>query len=617
MNSCKEIENLVVDEKDFSKQYNYVKDLILETRDINDKVKIDKIVRKVGRKYKMHLSKNKIRRIYSDNFSNSETNPIFVNWMIKRIMRKQSGVLVITVVLAPEWKPTKYRKGASFSCSKKCSYCPTETDLLGNPTQPKSYLSGEPAMRRATRHNFSVKGQIYDRFECYQHNGVISLNDFSKKNMMFKCEIIVSGGTWECYPEDYRDSVIQEIYWACNLYGKEDREMMSISDEITINETARFRVVGMTLETRPDFINKYNIRKYRYYGVTRIQIGVQHYDDNILKKIKRDCYTKDTIKAIRLLKQVGLKVVVHLMPDLPGSSPIMDIWMFKQAINNPDLQFDDVKIYPTAVCKSADENLIVKSEIGDWYENGTYTPYSEINLNDLINVLEYYLVNMRPWVRIQRLVRDIPTNEITAGYGKKVNLRQLINIKMKKENKKCFDIRNMEIKDRVFPRSHLRLVVYPYIASDGREFHIQLEAHSKPWYYDVYYLWFLIVAIIYRLFGIIKFYSGNLNTYQAVYGFCRFRIDPSPGGNILTDLENCAMIREVHVYGNSISINNKNKASQNRGFGMKLVNTAEIIAKNYGFNKIAVIAGVGTREYYKNKCGYHLPKDSTYMVKFI
>ena len=180
---------------------------------------------------------------------------------------------------------------------KKCAYCPTETDLRGNPTQPKSYLSGEPAMRRATRHNnFSVQGQIYDRFECYQHNGVISLEDMKDKNGMFKCEFIVSGGTWECYPEDYRDSVIQEIYWACNVYGKEDREMKSISDEITINETARFRVIGMTLETRPDFINKYSIRKYREYGVTRIQIGVQHYDDTILKKIKKEI----VIHAIQL-----------------------------------------------------------------------------------------------------------------------------------------------------------------------------------------------------------------------------------------------------------------------------------------------------------------------------
>lgn len=598
-------------------EINFVKDLIKDTINVTNKQRIDVISRKVGRKHHIQLSKNRIRRIYSDNFSEMDTSPFLRSWMIKRIMRKQSGVLVITVVLAPEWKPTKYRKGASFSCSKKCAYCPTETDLAGNPTQPKSYLSGEPAMRRATRHNFSVQGQIYDRFECYQHNGVISLEDMNKKNHMFKCEFIISGGTWECYPEDYRDSVIQEIYWACNSYGMENREMKSIEQEITINETARFRVVGMTLETRPDFINKYSIRKYRNYGVTRIQIGVQHYDDVILKKIKRDCYTRDTIKAIRLLKQVGLKVVVHLMPDLPGSSPIKDKWMFQQAIENPDLQFDDVKIYPTAVCKSHDENLIVHSEIGEWYENGTYKPYSETNLNQLIEVLEYYLTNMNPWVRIQRLVRDIPTNEIEAGYCKKVNLRQMINDKIKKENKKCLDIRFMEIKDRKFPNNHNRLVVYPYNASEGMEFHIQFEAHSIPWYKDFYYTLFLIAAWFCRIFGIYVYYKGNKNTYQAVYGFCRLRLDNNPGGKILPDLNNCAMIREVHVYGNSVSINKKQKDAQHRGFGRKMVKVAENIAKQHNYHKMAIIAGVGTRQYYQNKCGYHLPSDSTYMMKFI
>ena len=610
------------------KQYNksdilLVNDLIKSTHAIHNKDKINKIFIKLRRKYKSNPSKNTIREIYVNQYSDKEINPLLGSWMIKRIMRKQSGVLVVTVVLAPEWKPTKYRKGSAFSCSKKCSYCPTETDLKGNPTQPKSYLSGEPAMRRATRYNFSVHGQINDRFNCYIKNGVISLADFHNSKHMFKCEFIISGGTWECYPEDYRDSVIQELYWACNVYGKKDTEgnyplMLPLKQEIINNETAKFRVIGMTLETRPDFINKYSIRKYRDYGVTRIQIGVQHYDDNILRKIKRDCYTKDTIKAIRMLKQVGLKVVCHLMPDLPGSSPELDKWMFKQAIENPDLQFDDVKIYPTAVCKSHDKNLIVTSDIATWYKNGTYQPYSEVDLNQLINVLEYYLTNMSPWVRIQRLVRDIPTNEIEAGYCKKVNLRQMINDKIKKEKKKCSDIRFMEIKDRVFPKSHQRLVVYPYKASDGMEYHIQMEAHNKPWFKDCEYISFLFLFCVYWLFGYTIYYNGNKQSCLAVYGFCRLRLDKNPGGNILSDLKNCALIREVHVYGNSISVNKKKKIStQHNGFGRKMVKIAEKIASSKNYSHVAIIAGVGTREYYKKKCGYHLPKNSTYMMKFI
>lgn len=607
------------------KDIMFVNEIIDKSKDITNKDEMNKIVRDCMKRFRTNLSKNKIREIYNTNFINKDINPIAINWMIKRIMRKQSGVLVVTIVLAPEWDTTRYRRGAKFSCSKNCYYCPVETDLEGNPTQPRSYLSGEPAMRRATRHNFSVTGQFNDRINCYLNNGSISIADFKNPDVNFKIEVIVSGGTFECYPKDYRDSVIQELYYAANNFGKydyneiKDIEMGSIEDEIKINETAKFRIIGMTLETRPDFVNKYSIRDYRRYGVTRIQIGVQHFDDKILKLINRGCYTEHTKKAIRLLKMCGIKVVVHLMPDLPGSNPELDKWMFDEAIDNPDVQFDDVKIYPTAICKSDDENLIVYSKIGEWYENGTYKPYSEENINDLVEVLMHYLTRMNPWVRIQRLVRDIPTSEIEAGYGKKVNLRQLINDKMKKENIKCMDIRTMEIKDKIYPDSHTRLVVYPYNASDGKEYHIQYEAHSRPWYFDLTFMMFLIYSFFMGLFGYNYYYSGNRNTYEAVYGFCRLRIDPTPGGDILPDLKDSALIREVHVYGNSVGVNTGDKkiVSQHRGFGKRMVRVAENIAKNNNYHKIAVIAGVGTREYYKNKCGYHLPDDSTYMFKFI
>jgi ELP3 family radical SAM enzyme/protein acetyltransferase len=582
---------------------------------------INENLRVLSKRYRHHLSKNAIRNYYIDNFSHIKLVPTFTDWLVKCKMRKDSGVLVVTVVLAPSWDETKYRKSSSFSCSKKCAYCPTETDLDGNPTQPKSYLSAEPAMLRATQHNFSVYGQISDRYRSYIRNGIISLDELQNPNMKFKTEVIVSGGTWECYPKDYRDSVIQEIYWSCNIFGEKDkREMKTLEEEIKTNEKAKFRLIGMTLETRPDFINKYSIRDYRRYNVTRIQIGVQHYDDEILDKIKRECYTKDTIKAIRLLKQVGLKVVVHLMPDLPGSSPEKDIWMFEKAITDSDLQFDDVKIYPTAVCKSHDEKLIVKSDIADWYKSGEYQPYSEKNLDELIKVLEYYLTNMKPWVRIQRLVRDIPAIEIEAGYKKTSNLRQIINDKLKREKKKTLDIRSMEIKNRVYPDSHTRMTVYDYKASQGAEYHISIEAHTLPWYFDMCYLVYLFTYLLNLLFcftlKIPKYYQGNTKTYDALYGFCRLRLELEPGGDIIPELNDCALIREVHVYGSSICVNNSTTSkSQHKGYGMKMVAMAEEIARDRGFKKIAVIAGVGTREYYAKKCGYYLPEESSYMFK--
>ena len=176
----------------------------------------------------------------------------------------------------------------------------------------------------------------------------------------------------------------------------------------------------------------------------------------------------------------------------------------------------------------------------------------------------------------------------------------------------------MEIKDRIYPKSHQRLVVYQYEASEGMEYHIQMEAHDKPWYKDCNYILFLFTFWFYWLFGYTTYYRGNKQSCLAVYGFCRLRLDKNPGGNILPDLKKCALIREVHVYGNSISVNKKKKiATQHSGFGRKMVQIAENIASSKKYYKVAIIAGVGTRKYYQNKCGYYLPENSTYMMKYI
>jgi histone acetyltransferase (RNA polymerase elongator complex component) len=316
-----------------------------------------------------------------------------------------------------------------------------------------------------------------------------------------------------------------------------------------------------------------------------------------------------------MLKQAAFKVVCHLMPDLPGSSPQKDIWMFDQAIFNQLLQFDDVKIYPTAVCISHDSSKYkVKSDISDWYNNGEYIPYAEKNLRDLIDVLKYYKNNIQPWIRIQRLVRDIPKKSIEAGYDKLSNLRQIIQDEMKKERKKCNCIRCYEIDDNI--PTNPTLVVREYNASYGKEYFISIEDFE---YIGLSYLFYLIKYYILKPFGYFTFWSGN-NTRKSIIGFCRLRIDPNPGGDYIKELKDCGLIREVHVYGSSLcissSILNEKDTSQNsqhKGYGKLLVNTAEQIILNNGLNKSAVIAGVGTREYYKNKCGYHL--EGSYMIK--
>ena len=581
------------------------------------KENIEKTLNKLRSIYKITPSKAQMRYIYEKYFSHIPLASTLSIFMIKKASRSRSGVLVSTIVLKPD----------VFSCPKKCAYCPTETDLDGNPTQPKSYLSSEPAMLRALQYNFDVRGQLWDRIRAYIQTGNIQKNSGSNK-----MEIILSGGTWESYPYEYRKQVMNELYWGANTFNN-NREMLSIEEEIKINETSEYRIIGLTIETRPDFITNQSIRDYRKWGVTRVQIGVQHYDDSILEKIKRECTTKDTMNAIRKLKNCGFKVVCHLMPDLPGSSPELDKWMFDQAIHNPDLQFDDVKIYPTAVCQSSSENLVVKSDIADWYKSGEYIPYGEKNLRDLIEVLKYYKTNIQPWVRIQRLVRDIPKQSIEAGYEKISNLRQIIHDELKKQGKKCRCIRCMEIGDNEESKKP-NLVVRKYKASGGDEYHISFECCNVN-------NWFRLKSFVYKLFGKKIYYPGDLESYQSLFGFCRLRLDKNAGEGIIKEIKDSALIREVHVYGHSLGVNESsaegsrefategssqefaaegssqefaNKVcSQHKGYGQMLVKIAEEIAEQNGYKKIAVIAGVGTREYYKNKCGYTL--EGTFMTK--
>lgn len=597
---------------------------------------IESTKNRISKIYGILPSKCHIKTIYEKYYTDIPLNETFKRCLIKKAMRSLSGVLVSTVVLRPD----------VFSCPQKCSYCPTESNLEGTLTQPKSYLSTEPAMLRALLYNFDIKCQIWDRITTYIKTGNIQQSTVSNK-----MEIIVSGGTWESYPYAYRKQVIRDIYWGANTYEfkntSNERQPLTIEEEITINETSKYRVIGLTLETRPDFITRQSIKDYRKWGVTRIQIGVQHYSDEILRKINRDCYTADTIRAIALLKAMAFKVVCHLMPDLPGSSKELDLWMFKESIENPDVGFDDTKVYPTAVCKSSNPNIIVKSDILDWYNAGLYTPYAETNLNDLIDVLIWYKSNVQPWVRIQRLVRDIPGHSIEVGYNKVSNLRQLIQDKMEKtfrdnqaafqklnmfnkmkyyissilypqvkQNNKCKCIRCMEIGDKEKSVSNVRLAVREYVASKGREYFISVETNSYNSF--SYYKYLIKYYLSYIFTGKQIFWGGDMDSYNGLIGFCRLRIDSNPGAGIFKVLEKCALIREVHVYGNSIGVSDTHvscasKGQQHKGYGQLLVKTAEIIALQNNLYKTAVIAGVGTREYYKNKCGYYL--EDTYMIK--
>lgn len=562
----------------------------------------DTALRILARKYKVQTSKIQMRIIYETHFKNIPVSPEFIRYLIKRVVRSESGVLVVTIV-------TKPGDDIKFSCPEKCAYCPTETDLSGNPTQPKSYISTEPAMARASRNLFDIGDQIRDRIRSYLSTGNIK-NDNKKKKM----EVILSGGTWDVMPKEYRDSVINEIYYTFNTYFEKGykRHMLSISEEKKINETCVLGVIGLTIETRPDYVIKKSLIEYLEYGVTRVQLGGQSTHDDILLKIKRGCTVKNIKNAIRMLKGIGIKVVTHWMPDLPGSSPQKDSEMFASLTKDPDLQSDDMKIYPCAVVKSASDDIIIKSEINDWYEAGTYIPYSEKNIEDLINVCIEFKRNIPEWVRIERLVRDIPTQSIESGYTKLTNMRQVIKDRVPQHFCKC--IRCMEIRDRAHLIKDGKIVVRKYLASQGIEYHISYEVERTYWNFA--YILFCIVYCWNKIFGRTVYYWGNRSEYIGLFGFLRLRIDPTPGLGLVEELNGCGLIREVHVYGISTSVGNNNVvSSQHKGVGSNLMGVAENIIRSHGLNKAAVIAGIGAREYYKNKCGYDLGK--YYMLKHL
>jgi histone acetyltransferase (RNA polymerase elongator complex component) len=611
----------------------FMGEFLEKTLGLGSKGLIDRVFNTLKTKHKISCSKGDMREAYEKDFAHMVLSPLLKSWLIKKAMRANSGVLVVTIVLSPH----------KFSCKYDCSYCPQETDLKGVPTQPRSYLSSEPAMLRAigTRapsnqesYDFDVKNQFQNRIQAYEHMGSLGPKGQGPKGQgpkgqgpkgpsSHKMEIILSGGTWESYPLAYREQVIQELYWSANTMGTEmQRPMLPLAAEQTINETSPYRIIGLTLETRPDNITPANIQDYVRWGVTRIQIGVQHFDDAILRGVNRKCYTAHTVAAIRLLKQAGFKVVVHLMPDLPGSSVEKDKWMFEQALTNPDLQFDDVKIYPTAICKSSDEDRLVKSKIADWYAAGTYVPYAEKNLDDLLDVLRSYKTRVQPWVRIQRLVRDIPSKSIESGYKKISNLRQILKDKMKVAGETCRCTFCMEIGDNQFDSALVpRLVVRHYIASGGDEYYFSVEAHrpsylQNTWYYcDRAANWVTWLAT-----GVWEEWNGCMESYVGLYGFLRLRIDLAPGGDFIPQINGCGLIREVHVYGFSLGIADthvsvESQSTQHRGYGQLLMGAAEDMIALQGLSRAAVIAGVGTREYYKNKCGYNL--QNGYMLKEI
>ncbi len=500
--------------------------------------------RKIAKRFGVGILSNaKVSKYYQEQVASGhiKNDPKYLDLLRKRAVRTMSGIAPVAVLTKP------------YECPGNCAFCPTEKDV------PQSYLSNEPAVMRAIRCDYNPYIQTQDRLRALVANG----------HEPTKIELIVIGGTWSYLPKRYKYWYIVNLFKAandfCETSGKKQetrnkqistsKSALELKDlllrEQKKNEKAKYNIIGLTLETRPDYISDKELIEMREFGCTRVEIGVQIVDDKILKLNKRESTVADISKATKLLRDYGFKITYHLMPALPGATPEIDLKRFKQLFSDERFQPDQIKFYPTVVTKGS---LLYK-----WWKTGKYRPYSEKVLKKLIITCK----NIVPeYVRIIRLIRDIPGESIIAG-NKITNLRQVVQ----QGGVQCECIRCREAKTKELKINNLELKVNKYKVSSGEEYFIS--------------------------------YSSKDN--KTLFGFCRLCL-----------LENnVAILRELHVYGKLVSIGAK-KNTQHAGLGKKLLKKAEDIAKKNNCVKVKVISGVGVRNYYR-KQGYRL--QNTYMLK--
>lgn len=456
-------------------------------------------------------------------------------FLTKRSVRTMSGVAVISVLTKP------------YPCPGNCLYCPTEKDM------PKSYLSNEPAVMRAILNQFDPYKQIQMRLKALAANG----------HKTDKIELIIMGGTWSYHSPQYQSWFIKRCFEALN-----GQKAKSLEQAQQRNETAKHRCIGLTLETRPDYIDEAEIKRMRRFGCTRVELGIQHIDEKILNLNKRGHTARQSKQAITLLKQAGFKINYHLMINLPSSTPAKDLAMFKAIYTHPDWMPDMIKIYPCVVTKD--------SELYKWHQEGRYQPYSDKQLMSLLIKIKKITP---PYVRITRLIRDIPEESILAG-NKITNLRQLIQDQAKRDGWSCQCIRCREAgrnKNSKLEIQKLKITIHKYLANEGIEYFLSYESKDN----------------------------------KTLYAFLRLRINNK--NSFINELADSAIIRELHTYGQMASLDEKGEI-QHLGLGKKLLAEAEKITKKHKLKKIAVISGIGVREYYK-KTGY--VKTGTYMTKHL
>ncbi len=413
---------------------------------------------------------------------------------------------------------------------------------------PQSYTDKSPAVMRALALNFDVRKQVRSRLDALIKMG----------HPTEKIELIIIGGTFLQYPLDYQYDYIKGCFDVLNGI-----DSLTLEEAQKLNETAEHRIVAMCIENRPDNCSVEEIKRMREFGATRVEIGVQILDDEIYKKIARGHKIKDVIEASKRLKDAGFKIGYHIMPGLPYSNVEKDIEKFRLVFENESFRPDQLKIYP---CQIVEDSPLAKI-----YKRINYRTYTD---EEIKKVLLEMMKIIPDYCRIMRVMREIPKEKMIGTAGS-TSIRKEVEEELRKKHEHVKEIRMREIGfNSLGLKTDTLIKTIEYDSSGGKEFFLEV-----------------------------------VNSDDVLFGLLRLRF---PSETFIDELAGCALVRELHVYGQALNLGEKGKDSQHTGLGKMLMAEAERIAADAGYKKIAVISGVGVREYYR-KLGYEL--EGNYMVK--
>jgi elongator complex protein 3 len=363
-----------------------------------------------------------------------------------------------------------------------------------------------------------------------------------------KIEIIVLGGTFLQYEIDYQYEFIRRCFDALN-----DFDSKNLEEAKKKNENAEHRCVALCIENRPDNCSKKEIERMLEFGCTRVELGVQMPDDYLYEKTNRGHTVKDVVDATKNLKDAGFKVGYHIMPGLPFSNFKKDLELFRELFDNENFKPDQLKIYP---CQVVSDSPLAKT-----HKILNFKPYTEEEAKKIISEMMFLIPE---YCRVMRMMREFPKEKMIEGI-ERLDLRKEMESGFRKKNIKIKEIRMREIGFNKEVDLNVKLKIIEYDASYGKEYFLEF-----------------------------------VNDEDILFGLLRLRIANGK-----------AIVRELHVYGQAVKIGEKGE-TQHKGIGKLLMEKAEEITKENKIKKLAVISGVGVREYYR-KIGYVL--EGFYMVK--